>query len=66
MDVVEKDVKTSGGELTTGKARQRTEWNEWRSVVGAVKAGTRLYHQYDDNDDYGVVDQGWYQAVSPV
>jgi len=31
-----------------------------------IKAGTRLYHQYDDNDDYGVVDQGWYQAVSPV
>ena len=32
-----------------------------------IKAGTRLYHQYDDdNDDYGGVDQGWYQAVAPV
>jgi hypothetical protein len=31
MDVVEKDVKTSG-ELTTGKTRQRTEWNGGASL----------------------------------
>jgi hypothetical protein len=27
---------------------------EWKSVVGAVKAGTTLWHQHDggDDDDY--------------
>jgi hypothetical protein len=29
-----------------------------------IKPGTRLYYQYDD--DYGGVDQAWYQAVSPI
>lgn len=24
---------------------------EWRSIVRAVKAGTRLQHQYDDHDN---------------
>jgi len=40
----------------------------WKSVAGAVKAGTRLYHQYDDDDDddYGGINQDWYQAVSPI
>jgi len=24
---------------------------EWRRVIGAVKAGNTLHHQYDDDDD---------------
>jgi hypothetical protein len=38
MDVIEEDVLT-GGELRKNKAANRLEW---RIVVGAVKAGTRL------------------------
>jgi len=34
-------------------------------MVELIKAGTRLYHQYDD-DDYGGVEQGWYQTVAPI
>jgi hypothetical protein len=28
-----------------------------------IKGGTRVYHDYDDDDEYGIY-QGWYQAVS--
>jgi len=40
-------------------------------MVELIKTGTRLYHQYDDDDDDdeddgGGINQGWYQAVSPI
>ena len=34
------------------------------NMVELIKAGTRLYHHYDD-DEYGIY-QGWYQAVSQL
>jgi hypothetical protein len=34
-------------ELITGKQKAANRM-EWRSIVGAVRAGTRLQHQYGD------------------
>ena len=43
-EVVEEDLKKSGVNWKTKAAKRM----EWRSVVGAVKAGTSLQHPYEN------------------
>jgi len=50
MDIAEEDFKRSGVNNWQTMDANRMEW---RSIIRAVKAGTRLQHQYDDDDDDG-------------
>jgi len=46
MESSEQDLKSRGVNAWKTKAGNRMDW---RREVGAVKDGTRLYYQYDDD-----------------